>query len=96
MKIKYKNVWMFICSPYINNKNERKCMKINVSLEPWSRKRKLIVKTLPQATEIAKAEGLLKKDKKVDRGKSKEELKEEEENVIRSETYLSYLSTQLW
>jgi len=37
-----------------------------------------------QATEIAKAEGLLKKDKKVDRGKSKEELKEEEENVIRS------------
>ncbi|XP_023326593.1 dnaJ homolog subfamily C member 25 homolog [Eurytemora carolleeae] len=37
-----------------------------------------------QATEIAKAEGLLKKDKKADRGKSKEELKEEEENIIRS------------
>jgi hypothetical protein len=36
-----------------------------------------------QATEIAKAEGLLKKDKKADRGKSKEELKEEEEAVIR-------------
>jgi len=37
-----------------------------------------------QATEIAKGEGLLKKDKKADRGKSKEELREEEENVIRS------------
>jgi hypothetical protein len=36
-----------------------------------------------QATEIAKAEGLLKKDKKADRGKSKDELKEEEEAVIR-------------
>ena len=36
-----------------------------------------------QATEIAKSEGLLKKDKKADRGKSKEELKEEEETVIR-------------
>ena len=35
----------------------------------------------PQATEIAKAEGLLKKDKKADRGKSKDELKEEEEAV---------------
>merc|ERR1712045_172021 len=37
-----------------------------------------------QATEIAKGEGLLKKDKKADRGRSKEELREEEENVIRS------------
>jgi len=37
-----------------------------------------------QATEIAKGEGLLKKDKKADKGKSKEELREEEENVIRS------------
>lgn len=37
-----------------------------------------------QATEIAKTEGLLKKDKKADRGKSKEELREEEENVIRT------------
>jgi len=36
-----------------------------------------------QATEIAKGDGLLKKDKKADRGKSKEELREEEENVIR-------------
>jgi len=37
-----------------------------------------------QAQEIAKADGLLKKDKKADRGKSKEEIKEEEENVIRN------------
>ena len=36
-----------------------------------------------QATEIAKSEGLLKKDKKADRGKSKETLREEEEYVIR-------------
>ena len=36
-----------------------------------------------QAMEIAKSEGLLKKDKKADRGKSKDILKEEEENVIR-------------
>ena len=36
-----------------------------------------------QATEIAKSEGLLKRDKKADRGKSKETIKEEEENVIR-------------
>ena len=36
-----------------------------------------------QALEIAKSEGLLKKDKKTDRGKSKEILKEEEESVIR-------------
>jgi DnaJ family protein C protein 25 len=36
-----------------------------------------------QANEIAKADGLVKKDKKSDRGKSKEEIKEEEENVIR-------------
>jgi hypothetical protein len=45
---------------------------------PWSHKCFIL-----QATEIAKAEGLLKKDKKADRGKSKEELKEEEEAVIR-------------
>jgi len=37
-----------------------------------------------QAQEIAKADGLLKKDKKADRGKSREEIKEEEENVIRN------------
>jgi len=37
-----------------------------------------------QATEIAKGEGLLKKDKKADKWKSKEEIREEEENVIRS------------
>jgi len=36
-----------------------------------------------QATELAKSEGLLRKDKKADRGKSKEELREEEENIIR-------------
>lgn len=36
-----------------------------------------------QATTIAKEDGLLKRDKKADRGKSKEELKEEEETVIR-------------
>jgi len=36
-----------------------------------------------QATEIAKTDGLLKKDKKADRGKSKEEVREEEENIIR-------------
>merc|ERR550532_2616843 len=37
-----------------------------------------------QATEIAKTEGLWKKDKKADRGKSKEEQREEEESVIRT------------
>eukprot|EP00095_Tigriopus_kingsejongensis_P002598 maker-scaffold632_size121914-snap-gene-0.23 protein:Tk02598 transcript:maker-scaffold632_size121914-snap-gene-0.23-mRNA-1 annotation:"homolog dnj-2 precursor" len=36
-----------------------------------------------QATEIAKEDGLLKRDKKVDRGKSKEEIKDEEERVLR-------------
>ena len=36
-----------------------------------------------QATEIAKSEGLLKRDKKADKGKSKEQIKEEEETVIR-------------
>lgn len=36
-----------------------------------------------QALEIAKSEGLLKKEKKTDRGKSKDILKEEEENIIR-------------
>ena len=37
-----------------------------------------------QATEIAKGDGLLKRDKKADKGKSKEEIKQEEEKVIRS------------
>jgi len=36
-----------------------------------------------QATEIAKSDGLLKKDKKADRGRSREEVKEAEEAVIR-------------
>lgn len=36
-----------------------------------------------QATEIAKNEGLLKRDKKADKGKTKEKIKEEEEMVIR-------------
>ena len=40
--------------------------------------------SLLQATEIAKGEGLWKKDKKADRGKSKEEVREEEEAIIRS------------
>ena len=43
----------------------------------------MIMMIMIQATEIAKSEGLLKKDKKADRGKSKETLKEEEEGVIR-------------
>lgn len=43
----------------------------------------MIPKYRIQATTIAKEEGLLKKDKKADRGRSKEELKEEEETVIR-------------
>ena len=34
-----------------------------------------------QATEIAKADGMLKRDKKLDRGKTKEQIKEEEEKV---------------
>ena len=34
-----------------------------------------------QATEIAKGDGLLKRDKKLDRGKTKEQIKEEEEKV---------------
>ena len=37
-----------------------------------------------KATEIAKEDGLLKRDKKAERGKSKDELKQEEERVIRS------------
>lgn len=37
-----------------------------------------------QATEIAKSDGLLKKDKKADRGRSREEVKEAEETVIRN------------
>lgn len=36
-----------------------------------------------QATEIAKADGLLKRDKKAERGRSREEVKEAEETVIR-------------
>ena len=46
-----------------------------------------------QATEIAKGDGLLKRDKKADKGKSKEEIKQEEEKVIRSvsQTYASLL-----
>ena len=32
---------------------------------------------------IAKEDGLLKRDKKADRGKSKEEIKEEDEKVLR-------------
>ena len=34
-----------------------------------------------QATEIAKSDGMLKRDKKLDRGKTKEQIKEEEEKV---------------
>merc|ERR1712018_865920 len=37
-----------------------------------------------QATEIAKSDGLLKGDKKLDKGKTKEQIKDEEEKVIRS------------
>lgn len=37
-----------------------------------------------QATEIAKSDGMLKRDKKLDKGKSKEQIKGEEEKVIRS------------
>ena len=37
-----------------------------------------------QATEIAKEDGLMKRDKKADKGKSKEEIKQEDEKVIRS------------
>jgi len=36
-----------------------------------------------QATEVAKADGLLKRDKKAERGRSREEVKEAEETVIR-------------
>ncbi len=36
-----------------------------------------------QATEIAKADGTLKSDKKANKGKSKEQIKEEEEKIIR-------------
>ena len=34
-----------------------------------------------QATEIAKSDGMLKRDKKLDKGKSKEQIKGEEEKV---------------
>lgn len=37
-----------------------------------------------QATEIAKSDGMLKRDKKQDKGKTKEQIKDEEEKVIRS------------
>lgn len=43
----------------------------------------MIPKYRIQATQIAKEDGLLKRDKKADRFKSKEEIKEEEEAVIR-------------
>ena len=36
-----------------------------------------------QAAEIAKEDGLLKRDKKAERGKSKEQIKEEEERILR-------------
>ena len=36
-----------------------------------------------KATEIAKEDGLLKNDKKANRGKTKEQIKEEEESVLR-------------
>ncbi len=46
-----------------------------------------------QATTIAKEEGLLLRDKKADRGKSKEQIKEEDEKVIRKvRTFLAKLS----
>ena len=41
-----------------------------------------------QATEIAKEDGLMKRDKKADKGKSKEEIKQEDEKVIRSVSFL--------
>ena len=34
-----------------------------------------------QATEIAKKDGLMKRDKKLDKGKTKEQIKEEDEKV---------------
>ena len=36
-----------------------------------------------QATEIAKGDGLLKRDKKLDKGKTKEQIKEEDERVCK-------------
>ena len=36
-----------------------------------------------QATEIAKNDGLMKRDKKLDKGKTKEQIKEEDEKVTR-------------
>jgi hypothetical protein len=36
-----------------------------------------------QATLIAKEDGLLKRDKKADRGKTKDQIREEEERVLR-------------
>jgi DnaJ family protein C protein 25 len=35
-----------------------------------------------QATEIAKSDGMLKRDKKQDKGKTKEQIKDEEEKVV--------------
>ena len=43
-----------------------------------------------QATEIAKEDGLMKRDKKADKGKSKEEIKQEDEKVIRSVSWAVY------
>ena len=48
-----------------------------------------------QATEIAKGDGLLKRDKKADKGKSKDQIKEEDERVIRKVTSLANLVTHV-
>ena len=47
-----------------------------------------------QATEIAKNDGLMKRDKKLDKGKTKEQIKEEDEkvgeyNIIRTSATIS-------
>ena len=49
-----------------------------------------------QATEIAKEDGLMKRDKKADKGKSKEEIKQEDEKVIRSVSWAVYKRAVLW
>ena len=49
-----------------------------------------------QATEIAKEDGLMKRDKKADKGKSKEEIKQEDEKVIRSVSRAVYKRAVLW
>ena len=48
-----------------------------------------------QATEIAKNDGLMKRDKKLDKGKTKEQIKEEDEkvseyNIIWTSAMVSY------